>query len=133
MFDADRDLHSTKQTKINDSRITKFGKFIRKTNIDELPNLLNVLFGQMSIVGPRPHALKTKLNNNFYIHNLENYNYRFLTKPGITSLSHVRSSAGQLSTMSKLKARINFDLIYVKKCSVIFDMRIILMTLKLYI
>ena len=57
----------------------------------------------MSIIGPRPHALKTKLNNNFYIYKINNYNYRFLIKPGITSLSHVRNSAGQLATMSKLK------------------------------
>ena len=133
MYYLNTDLHSSEQTKINDIRITKFGKFIRKTNIDELPNLINVLIGQMSIVGPRPHALKTKLNNNFFIHRIKNYDHRFLVKPGITSLSHVRNSSGQLTTMSKLKARISFDLIYIKKCSIIYDIKIILMTMKLYI
>ena len=107
-------------TEYNDKRITKFGKFIRKTSLDELPQLLNVIFGDMSIVGPRPDVPEQQK-----LYTKEEWSLRNSIRPGITGLaqSTTRSS-------STFKNRLKLDLFYIKKNNILFDMKIIYLTIK---
>jgi putative colanic acid biosynthesis UDP-glucose lipid carrier transferase len=108
----------------SDSRVTPFGAFIRRTSLDELPQLLNVLEGTMSLVGPRPHAIAV---NEHYRSLIPSYMLRHKVKPGITGWAQVNGFRGgdDLRTMTK---RIEFDLDYLKNWSIWFDLRIILRT-----
>jgi putative colanic acid biosynthesis UDP-glucose lipid carrier transferase len=108
-----------------DSRVTPLGAFIRRTSLDELPQLLNVLEGTMSLVGPRPHAVAV---NEHYRSLIPSYMLRHKVKPGITGWAQVNGFRGgdDLFTMSK---RIEFDLAYLENWSIWFDLRIILRTL----
>jgi putative colanic acid biosynthesis UDP-glucose lipid carrier transferase len=107
-----------------DSRVTPFGAFIRRTSLDELPQLLNVLEGSMSLVGPRPHAIAV---NEHYRALIPSYMLRHKVKPGITGWAQVNGYRGgdDLRTMRK---RIEFDLHYLKNWSIWFDLRIMLRT-----
>jgi len=109
----------------NDPRITKIGGFLRSSSIDELPQLLNVLLGSMSIVGPRPHPIK--LNKDFE-KIIPEYNQRNLCKPGITGLAQIKGYRGETDTMEKMQKRINFDIQYIEKFSFLLDVKIILLT-----
>jgi putative colanic acid biosysnthesis UDP-glucose lipid carrier transferase len=117
--------HSYTQVTRGDSRVTAFGAFIRRTSLDELPQLFNVLEGSMSIVGPRPHAIAV---NEHYRRLIPSYMFRHKVKPGITGWAQVNGYRGgdDLSTMTK---RIEFDLDYLKNWSIWFDLRIILRTM----
>ncbi len=114
------------QAKENDCRITKFGKFMRKTNIDELPQFINVLIGQMSIVGPRPHPLKL---NDEYRSIISKYMIRHLVKPGVTGLAQVKGFRGETADHSKMKKRIVADVFYIENWSFLLDVKIILLTI----
>lgn len=123
----DNEFSSTKVTDENDARITPFGKFLRKTSLDETPQFLNVLFGEMSIVGPRPHML---LVDDFYKPKLERYAVRSLVKPGITGLSQVSGLRGDAGNREEnMKKRILSDAFYVKNWSLGLDLVIILKTI----
>ena len=108
----------------SDSRVTPFGAFIRRTSLDELPQLFNVLEGTMSLVGPRPHAIAV---NEHYRSLIPSYMFRHKVKPGITGWAQVNGFRGgdDLRTMTK---RIEFDLDYLKNWSIWFDLRIVLRT-----
>lgn len=109
----------------NDMRVTKVGKFIRKTSIDELPQFYNVFFGTMSVVGPRPHMVK---HTNEYANKVDKYMLRHFVKPGITGLAQVRGYRGEIEKDNDIQNRIKFDVFYVENWSLILDVKIIVQT-----
>jgi len=109
----------------NDPRVTPFGAFLRKTSLDELPQLINVLTGSMSIVGPRPHAVSM---NEEYRKSIKFYMLRHAVKPGITGWAQVNGWRGETDTPYKMEKRVEYDLFYIKNWSLALDLRIILMT-----
>lgn len=109
----------------NDDRITKVGKFLRKSSLDELPQFFNVLSGEMSVVGPRPHAT---LMNQESINTIKNYMVRHQTKPGITGWSQINGLRGELTEPSMLNARTQHDIWYIENWSFALDLRIIFLT-----
>lgn len=114
-----------KQMTKGDSRVTKIGQFIRKTSIDELPQFLNVLKGEMSVVGPRPHMLNhTKQYNEL----TENFMVRHFVKPGITGLAQIRGLRGEISDIKYMQERINVDIEYLENWDIISDIKICFLT-----
>ncbi len=116
---------SVTQATRNDSRITPFGAFIRKTSLDELPQFINVLQGRMSIVGPRPHAVA---HNETYRKLIKGYMVRHKVKPGITGWAQVSGYRGETETVEKMAKRIEFDLEYLRNWSLALDLWIIVKT-----
>ena len=114
-----------RQASRNDSRITRVGAFLRRTSLDELPQFFNVLFGQMSVVGPRPHAIE---HDDFYRQLIDCYMYRYRVRPGITGWAQVNGYRGETRKVEAMAARVKFDLFYMQNWSFWFDMKIILMT-----
>lgn len=114
------------QTAKNDPRITRVGRILRSTNIDELPQLINVLRGEMSIVGPRPHAVA---HNELFSKAIGLLSRRHIVKPGITGWAQVNGHRGATDTVEKMMRRIEFDLYYIDNWSFLLDLKIILMTL----
>ena len=117
---------SIKQASLNDSRITFIGKFMRKWSIDELPQLFNVLKGDMTIVGPRPHAVQ---HNNEYRYLISGYNQRHSVKPGMTGLAQVSGYRGETKELIDMKNRVCADLIYQSNWSVKNDLGILVETI----
>jgi putative colanic acid biosynthesis UDP-glucose lipid carrier transferase len=116
-----------KQATKGDARITRFGAFIRKTSLDELPQFINVLRGSMSIVGPRPHAVA---HNEMYRQLIKAYMVRHKVKPGITGWAQVNGHRGETNTIEKMQARVEYDLEYLRNWSLALDLVIILRTIK---
>ena len=114
------------QTVENDGRVTRVGRIIRRTNIDELPQLINVLRGEMSIVGPRPHATT---HNELFNNLITPFSRRHNVKPGITGWAQVNGFRGITDTIEKMQQRVEHDLYYVDNWSFLFDIKIILITL----
>jgi putative colanic acid biosynthesis UDP-glucose lipid carrier transferase len=108
-----------------DSRVTRFGSFLRKSSLDELPQLLNVLMGEMAIVGPRPHAIPM---NKEFAEKIENFMFRHMVKPGITGLAQAKGYRGEIKDISDMNARLRYDLFYIKNWSFMFDLKIIFIT-----
>lgn len=115
----------TKQAVKNDNRITKTGSFLRKTNIDELPQFFNVLLGHMSVVGPRPHMLK---HTDQYSALIEHYKVRHFVKPGITGWAQVNGYRGLTDELWKMEKRVEYDMQYLEKWSLIWDVKIVFLT-----
>jgi putative colanic acid biosynthesis UDP-glucose lipid carrier transferase len=109
-----------------DVRVTKFGAFLRRTSLDELPQFFNVLQGRMSIVGPRPHAIE---HSNQYKDQIDAYMLRHKVKPGITGWAQVNGWRGQTDTLEKMKKRVEYDLYYIENWTVWLDLKIIFMSL----
>jgi len=109
----------------NDMRTTKVGKFIRRTSIDELPQFYNVLFGNMSVVGPRPHMVK---HTNEFANKVDKYMLRHFVKPGITGLAQVRGYRGEIETDIDIFNRTKFDIFYIENWSLFMDLKIIVQT-----
>lgn len=116
----------SKQAQVNDSRITSIGSFMRKTNIDELPQFFNVLLGQMSVVGPRPHMLK---HTQQYSELIRHYKVRHFVNPGITGWAQVNGFRGLTDELWKMEKRVEYDMEYLEKWSFKWDLRIIFLTL----
>lgn len=114
------------QAKRNDPRVTPIGAFLRRTSLDELPQLFNVLKGEMSLVGPRPHATA---HNEEYRRVIEGYMLRHKVKPGITGLAQVHGCRGETDTVDKMQKRIEWDLRYIREWSLWMDIKILLQTL----
>ncbi len=110
----------------DDVRITRFGRLMRRTSIDELPQLLNVLYGDMSLVGPRPHALA---HDEYYGALVPGYAARFHAKPGITGLAQVSGLRGQTQTIDDMARRVEKDLDYIRTYSIFLDIKILFMTI----
>lgn len=114
------------QAKREDPRITPYGNFLRRTSLDELPQLFNVISGSMSLVGPRPHAVA---HNEFYRGQIKGYMLRHKVKPGITGLAQVNGFRGETETLDKMSGRIAYDLEYIRNWSVILDIKILWKTI----
>ncbi len=110
-----------RQATKGDTRITKFGHLLRKTNLDELPQFLNVLLGDMSVVGPRPHPIPLDAQ---HWDTMPNYAERYEVKPGITGLAQVRGCRGETDTLQKMEHRVRLDRWYIAKRSLALDMKI---------
>ncbi|WP_412987901.1 exopolysaccharide biosynthesis polyprenyl glycosylphosphotransferase [Pontimicrobium sp. IMCC45349] len=108
-----------------DHRITKVGRFIRKTSIDELPQFFNVLFGDMSVVGPRPHMVS---HTNMYAKRIDKFMVRHFVKPGITGLAQVRGFRGEIETDKDIIGRVKYDIFYIENWSLFLDIKIIVQT-----
>jgi len=115
----------TQATK-NDVRVTKFGAFLRRTSLDELPQLYNVLQGRMSLVGPRPHAVQ---HNELFKEKVDRYMLRHMVKPGITGWAQVNGYRGETDTLEKMQKRVEYDLFYIENWTLWFDFKIIFLTL----
>jgi Undecaprenyl-phosphate glucose phosphotransferase len=113
------------QAKVDDERVTRVGRWLRKTNIDELPQLLNVLRGEMSLVGPRPHVLA---HDREYERIIARYAVRHNVKPGITGLAQVNGVRGETATLDKMQKRVEYDLLYVENWSLLGDIGILMRT-----
>ncbi len=116
---------SFSQTKKNDTRITRLGAFIRRTNLDELPQLLNVFFGDMSLVGPRPHAVA---HNNEFMTEIAHYANRHHVKPGITGWAQINGWRGAAEEQSQMSKRVDHDLEYIQNWSFALDIKILFYT-----
>ena len=114
-----------KQATRNDCRITRIGAFLRKTSLDELPQFLNVLQGNMSVVGPRPHAVA---HNEEYRQLIPGYMLRHLMKPGITGLAQIHGWRGETDTLFKMQKRVEYDMEYIHRWSLALDIKIIFVT-----
>ena len=114
-------------TQKGDSRIFPFGQFLRKTNLDELPQILNVIKGDMSLVGPRPYPVEECA---YWNQKFEDHYYRYILKPGITGFAQAQGYRGGTLDENLMRKRLDFDLIYVEKSSFQFDIRIIYKTVK---
>ena len=113
------------QVQIDDARITKVGKFLRETHIDELPQILNVIWGDMSMVGPRPHMLR---DNVVHAQRNPNYHLRHKTKPGMTGLAQVRGYHGMIANEDDYNNRLSSDIEYIQHWSLMGDIEICMMT-----
>ena len=119
----------SQQTVADDPRITRIGRFIRQTSIDELPQLVNVLKGEMSIVGPRPHAVGMTTEEQSVQNIVGDYAHRHRVKPGITGWAQINGSRGPVHTKELMRERVRLDMEYVNRSSFWFDFYIMLMTL----
>ncbi len=113
------------QAQKNDSRVTPLGRFLRKSSLDELPQLINVLQGSMSLVGPRPHAVA---HNEMYRQLIKGYMMRHKVLPGITGLAQVSGCRGETVELEQMQARVNYDLDYLRQWSPLLDLQILLKT-----
>ncbi|MCF5468972.1 undecaprenyl-phosphate glucose phosphotransferase [Pseudomonas syringae] len=128
MHQHQADATAEQQTTRGDSRITRVGRFIRKTSLDELPQLFNVVAGSMSMVGPRPHATATKAAGILFEQAVKEYTSRHRVKPGITGLAQINGYRGETDTVEKIEKRVEFDLEYIENWSVWFDLYILMRT-----
>ena len=113
----------------NDPRVTRVGRFIRKTSLDELPQLFNVVFkNNLSLVGPRPHAVLGKLQSRLFDEAVDGYFARHRVKPGITGWAQINGWRGEVDSEEKIQKRVEFDLYYIENWSVLFDLYILLKT-----
>ncbi|GAL62277.1 undecaprenyl-phosphate glucose phosphotransferase [Algibacter lectus] len=118
------DAHLHQATK-GDMRITKMGAFIRKTSIDELPQFFNVLFGDMSVVGPRPHMVS---HTNLYARKVDKFMVRHFVKPGITGLAQVSGMRGEIEEDKDIINRVKYDIFYIENWSLLLDIKIVIQT-----
>ena len=128
MRDDLRDDFGAKSTGRVDKRVTRVGNFLRKTSIDELPQIFNILLGDMSVVGPRPHASASRAENKLFWEIDQRYWHRHAVKPGLTGLAQVRGFRGSTEVTADLSNRLQSDLEYVSKWSLLGDIRIVLQT-----
>jgi Undecaprenyl-phosphate glucose phosphotransferase len=128
MFTDMSDATASRLVTRDDPRVTRVGKFIRRTSIDELPQLFNVLTGQLSLVGPRPHATQAKAASELYEQVVDGYFARHKVKPGITGWAQINGWRGETDTHDKIANRVKYDLEYIDRWSLWFDLRILLRT-----
>jgi len=125
MHHVETGVDDAQQAQRDDSRITTVGRFLRKTSLDELPQFINVVRGDMSVVGPRPHPLAL---NKSYVSRIEAYMQRHRVKPGITGWAQIHGLRGETETLEKMQRRIEHDLYYIEHWSLWLDMKIIALT-----
>jgi putative colanic acid biosynthesis UDP-glucose lipid carrier transferase len=122
---ASEDGSSVRAVRRNDPRLTAFGTFVRRYSLDELPQLWNVIIGDMSLVGPRPHAL---LHDYYYGHRIPSYDLRFRMKPGITGLAQCSGWRGEIPELSYMAARVKCDNYYIDSWTLQSDLKILIAT-----
>lgn len=123
-MNPNKDAHLYQATR-GDQRVTKLGKFMRKTSIDELPQFFNVLFGDMSVVGPRPHMVS---HTNMYAKKIDKFMVRHFVKPGITGLAQISGFRGEVETDKDIIGRVKYDIFYIENWSLLLDLKIITKT-----
>jgi Undecaprenyl-phosphate glucose phosphotransferase len=128
MYTDKTDVEASRLVTKGDPRVTRVGRFIRKTSIDELPQLLNVLSGTLSLVGPRPHAVQAKAADTIYENAVEGYFARHKVKPGITGWAQINGWRGETDTEEKLQKRVEHDLYYIENWSLLLDLYILART-----
>ncbi|MEM5435723.1 undecaprenyl-phosphate glucose phosphotransferase [Paraburkholderia diazotrophica] len=126
MFQGADQPGSVVQACKGDARVTKVGRFLRNTSLDELPQFLNVLKGEMSVVGPRPHAVE---HDEYYKKLVQHYMFRYRTKPGVTGWAQINGYRGETAEIKKMEARVKFDLYYIQHWTFWWDMKIIALTI----
>ncbi|MBO9574368.1 MAG: undecaprenyl-phosphate glucose phosphotransferase [Sphingobium sp.] len=129
MYTDRQDESGAQRTTKGDPRVTRVGRIIRRTSIDELPQLINVLRGEMSVVGPRPHATAMRVGEAYYHDAVRGYAARHRVKPGITGLAQIRGLRGEIDTIDRAKKRVEYDIYYIENWSPLLDLRIIFETL----
>jgi lipopolysaccharide/colanic/teichoic acid biosynthesis glycosyltransferase len=122
------DRVAARQTERNDPRVTRVGHILRKTSLDEPPQLLNVVLGEMSLVGPRPHALGMTVEGRPNAEAVPGYFQRYRAKPGITGLAQVKGYRGPADTTEHLAQRVRYDMDYIANSSLLLDLRILAQT-----
>ncbi len=127
-----QDEHAEKLATKNDPRVTRFGAFLRRTSLDELPQFINVIRGEMSIVGPRPHATRAKAAGKLYQEQVSKYAVRHKVTPGITGWAQINGWRGETDTEEKIQKRVEYDLFYINNWSIMFDIVIILRTVLVF-
>ncbi len=128
MYTDQCDYAANKIVTKGDPRVTRVGRFIRKSSLDELPQLINVVKGDLSLVGPRPHALQAKAANTLYDQVVDGYFARHKVKPGMTGWAQINGWRGETDTNEKIQRRVEHDLYYIENWSVFFDLQILAMT-----
>jgi Undecaprenyl-phosphate glucose phosphotransferase len=129
MYAEQTDVMVARQTTREDPRVTRVGKWLRRLSIDEMPQIFNVLRGEMSLVGPRPHAPHMRVEGELLDDMLVDYIMRYKVKPGITGWAQVNGARGQMVNAKDLRKRVRYDLEYMERWSLIFDLKIIALTL----
>jgi exopolysaccharide biosynthesis polyprenyl glycosylphosphotransferase len=128
MYTEMSDANAAKLVTKDDPRVTRVGRFIRKTSIDELRQLFNVLKGELSLVGPRPHATQAKAATELYEQVVDGYFARHKVKPGITGWAQINGWRGETDTHDKIANRVKYDLEYIDRWSIWLDLRILIKT-----
>lgn len=128
MYTEMTDHDAKKVVTKNDPRVTRVGRFIRKTSIDELPQLVNVLKGELSLVGPRPHAVNAHTENQLWDEVVDGYFGRHKVKPGVTGWAQINGWRGEVDSEEKIRRRVEHDLYYIENWSVLFDLYILMLT-----
>ena len=128
MYMGVSDPSGADRTVRNDQRVTKFGRILRRFSLDELPQLLNVVQGELSLVGPRPHAVAMRVDSRLYYDVVSEYFERHKVKPGITGLAQVSGYRGEVDTIEMARQRVRFDLEYINRWSLWLDLQILLRT-----
>jgi Undecaprenyl-phosphate glucose phosphotransferase len=124
------DASGAARTVRNDPRLTPVGRVLRRFSLDELPQLMNVVLGHMSLVGPRPHAITMRAGSQLYHEAVDRYLHRHRVKPGMTGWSQVNGLRGEIDTVEKARARVRYDLQYIEDWSIWLDIKILLMTFR---
>jgi Undecaprenyl-phosphate glucose phosphotransferase len=122
------DISGAQRTVQNDPRVTRVGHILRWLSLDELPQLLNVLTGEMSLVGPRPHATAMRVGDRPYFEAVEEYTQRHRVKPGITGWAQVNGCRGEIDTLLKARARVELDLYYIERWTLWLDLKTLILT-----
>jgi lipopolysaccharide/colanic/teichoic acid biosynthesis glycosyltransferase len=130
MYHHMTDIGADRQTSPGDPRVTRVGRILRRYSLDEFPQLWNVFRGDMSLVGPRPHAPQTKAAGVPFAQAVQEYYIRQSVKPGITGWAQVNGSRGEVTTIHQLRRRVAYDLFYITNWSVFFDIKIIVLTIR---
>jgi len=128
-----RTMHQSQQflqATVNDRRVTRFGRVLRRTSLDELPQLINVIRGEMSLVGPRPHAPETRIEGILFRDAVKSYRRRHQVRPGITGLAQIRGHRGETRTIRSFEQRMSSDMEYIENWSIWLDVIILLKTVR---
>jgi Undecaprenyl-phosphate glucose phosphotransferase len=128
MFHHAADHLAERQTTRNDARVTRFGRWLRRSSLDEMPQLWNVLRGDMSLIGPRPHAPNTRADGRLFVDVVSNYAMRHRVKPGITGWAQVNGWRGETATVEQIEQRVRHDLYYIQNWSLALEFRILVLT-----
>ena len=128
MYHHMADLNADQQTTRDDHRITRVGHILRQLSLDELPQLINVLRGEMSLIGPRPHAPNTKADGQLFHDVVADYELRHRVKPGMTGWAQVNGWRGETRTREQIEQRVAHDLHYIENWSMLLDIKIIILT-----
>jgi polysaccharide biosynthesis protein PslA len=130
MYADKGDPSGGQRTLRNDPRVTRIGRILRSLSLDELPQLINVLRGEMSLVGPRPHAITMRAGDRLYHDAVKEYLHRHRVKPGITGWAQIHGQRGEIDSLEKARLRVVYDLEYIECWSIWLDLRILLMSFR---